>query len=325
MEEKRIDNENVNNQNDQSDFFQTMPSDVIQNCIKHFIDRTSNRALSSAVCIACARELAASEGHTISVNEVPNHHLLIPNEPHPAHVLTNDLLLHTAAITYSNGPRGFICNECISSLQKNRVPRFALANEMWIGNVPFELAVLTLPERVLIARHFPAAHIVKLFPMGNGSQASNSGLRGNVSTYRLDTNEISDMISDNIFPRPCKILASVIGVTIVGPKNVPEKTMPGFLHARRYRVHKALTWLRDHNLLWSNIIISDQRLLQIGADGVPEEILMGTRYSDDIELLEQERSGYVPEEEEPETKEDEIGYDAGGTCHIVKQLTPTLM
>jgi hypothetical protein len=38
----------------------------------------------------------------------------------------------------------------------------------WISDVPLELRVLTLPERVLVARHFPAAYIVKLYPKKRG-------------------------------------------------------------------------------------------------------------------------------------------------------------
>ncbi|KAF8185392.1 hypothetical protein BJ912DRAFT_828050, partial [Pholiota molesta] len=45
-----------------------------------------------------------------------------------------------------------ICNECRVQLKNNRLPKFALANGMWIGEVPPELSNLTLPERMLIAK-----------------------------------------------------------------------------------------------------------------------------------------------------------------------------
>jgi hypothetical protein len=78
----------------------------------------------------------------------------------------------------------------------------ALANDMWIGDVPFELSVLTLPEQILIARHFPAANIVKLYLQKKGARSANCALRGNVSTYRLNTEEIADMVQGNIMPHP---------------------------------------------------------------------------------------------------------------------------
>ena len=105
---------------------------------------------------------------------------------------------------------------------------------MWIGDVPLALKVLTLPERILVARYFPAAYIIKLCPKKRGAQywaseGMQSGLRGNVSTYRLNTNDIANLTGDLIMPPPSAILAATIGVTFVGPKNLPEKTLSFFL------------------------------------------------------------------------------------------------
>ena len=109
---------------------------------------------------------------------------------------------------------------------------------MWVGDVPLELQILTLPERILIARHFPAAYLVKLYPKKKGacswpSANMQSGLHGNVSTYRLNTNDIAQMTHDQIMPPSSSILAATIGVTFVGLGNLLEKTMPGFLQVNR--------------------------------------------------------------------------------------------
>jgi len=57
----------------------------------------------------------------------------------------------------------------MSSLRQNKTPTLSLANEMWIGDIPLEVNVLTLPEHVLIARFFPVAYIVKFYPKENGA------------------------------------------------------------------------------------------------------------------------------------------------------------
>ena len=57
-----------------------------------------------------------------------------------------------------------VCVECLRALKSDRVPSLALANGMWIGAIPHKLAYLTLPERLLIAKYFPAAYIIKLYP-----------------------------------------------------------------------------------------------------------------------------------------------------------------
>jgi hypothetical protein len=108
---------------------------------------------------------------------------------------------------------------------------------MWIGEVPPQLATLTLPERVLVAKYFPAAYIVKLSPKKKGaahwsSSGMNSGVRGNVATYRLNVEDIVDIVDPTIMPPPARILASVIGVVIIGPKNMPERTMRGYFRVR---------------------------------------------------------------------------------------------
>jgi len=282
-----------------TEFLKPQSSDVVEQCIASFIDRTGNKALATAICIVCARELAVSDTQLMSVGAIPNERWLVPQDVHPSHHLTNGMLLQNSALTgTATNPQGHVCLECLMNLKKNRLPRQALANNMWVGEVPFELAVLTLPERVLIARNFPAAHIVKLFPLSKGVPSTNCALRGNVSTYRLDMDEIADMVQGNIMPNPSQILASTIGVTIIGPKNVRERTMPGFLWVRRHRVRAALSWLQNNNPLYTDIIISDERLQAIARDGIPVEILNATRYSDDIEELERERAGYVPEDDE---------------------------
>lgn len=294
-------------------FLRAQREDVVKSCISKFIDRTNNDALSTVTCIVCAREVVTSAAVNMSIDDIPNRQLLTPSEPHPAHVLTNGVLLHVDAIKRTGcDSRGFLCHECGSRLQKNQLPRLSLANGMWIGDVPFELSVLSLGEKLLIAKYLPSAYIVKLFPMGKGGKSVNKGLRGNVSTYRLNMDDIADMVTDNLFPRPAALLASVIGVTIVGPKNVPEKSLPNILQVRRHRVHAALVWLVGNNPFYADITISPDRLKQLPEDGIPEEILFGVRYSDDVDLVERERASYVPEDMDVDDDDNGVGVDAGG-------------
>jgi hypothetical protein len=284
---------------DETSFFKAQSSTIVQRCIGNFIKRTSNKVLAQATCVSCARQLSTCNIHSMVITEIPNVCLLSPSESHPKHQLIDGLLPHHPAITAkSSGNEATVCDECIRNLKKGRIPCLALANNMWIGEVPFELTVLTLPEWVLIARNFPSANIMKLFPLTKGMDSTYCGLRGNVSSYHLDMYEIADMVQGNIMPNPSQILPSTIGVTIIGPKNVRERTMPGFLWVRRHRVRAALVWLQDNNPLYADIIISKDRLRDIAVNGVPEEILQSTRYSDNIEELECERGGYVPEDNE---------------------------
>jgi hypothetical protein len=65
---------------------------------------------------------------------------------------------------------------------------FLLANNLWIGDTSRDLSILTLPERMLIAKYFPSAYIVKLYPKKVGAHfwdrsQMHSSLRGNVATF----------------------------------------------------------------------------------------------------------------------------------------------
>ena len=45
-----------------------------------------------------------------------------------------------------------ICKTCYAAVKKNKLPKFALARGLWIGNVPLQLQDLQYFERLLIAR-----------------------------------------------------------------------------------------------------------------------------------------------------------------------------
>jgi hypothetical protein len=53
-----------------------------------------------------------------------------------------------------------------------------------------------------------------------------------VATYRLNVEDIMDIVDPRIMPPSARILASVIGIIIIGPKNMPERTMQGYFRVR---------------------------------------------------------------------------------------------
>ncbi|KIO27201.1 hypothetical protein M407DRAFT_35682, partial [Tulasnella calospora MUT 4182] len=173
-----------------------------------------------------------------------------------------------------------LCQECKRSLERDRLPWCALANNMWIGPVPFDLEVLTQPEQLLIALYFPTAFVYKLYPKTRrfDPQSLQMGYRGNVSTYRLDPSEIASFVGSKRLPHGPEVLASTIAVTFVGPRNRPERCMQGLFRVRRHRVLAALLWLKEHNPLYENVDIDEAALGQLPDGGVPESISLNVRY-----------------------------------------------
>ncbi|KAF8801482.1 hypothetical protein BYT27DRAFT_7262019 [Phlegmacium glaucopus] len=289
--------------------------DVLDAVVAKFIDRTGNIALASGVCATCAQETPVKELTPYCLNAIPNAGRLKPAEVHLSHDLYHGMLLHPPGIMQTGSAQ--ICDDCIRALKSDSIPMLALANKLWIGQTPHELAFLTLPERLLIAKYFPAAYIIKLFPKKPGAhhwdkRQMHSRLKGNVSTYRLDQSQISSMVDGSIFPQMSKILAAMIGVTFVGPKNLPERCMPSMFRVRRNRVREALEWLRANNPLYSNISISPSRLSQLPEDGIPYELIVTAKHSTDTNMLYAEHDGYVPPqdlEDAEEVQEHDVGFN----------------
>jgi len=124
-------------------------------------------------------------------------------------------------------------------------PPLSLSNGLWIEDVPAELLSLTISECLLIALHFPLAYIIKLFPKKKGAKfwdvaSFNSGVRGNISTYQLNTSDIADMVNPKCLPPKPAILSATIGVTIMGPKNFPKHSIPHVLTVNQTQVYDTL-------------------------------------------------------------------------------------
>lgn len=132
----------------------------MQERIEKYIACSSSDALVMVICAACTREVFKGEAVSTKMDEIPHQEILAPTKPHPAHVLFQGMLLYPAG--YNRNEKGWVCQKCWDSLSAQRKPALSLANGMRVGEVPFELAILTLPDRILIAKYFPAAYIAEL-------------------------------------------------------------------------------------------------------------------------------------------------------------------
>ncbi len=219
--ETRIDEcqDNVINELINGPFLQNTSQKTREDCIKGYIHRTSNVELAQHACMVWARLLFAFSKMTeVHLDEPPNIHLLKPTHPHPEHVLHMGSLLHNDVL--DNNGSSHVCNDCSRHLRIGQMPPLTLANNMWIGKVPFELSILSLAEHVLIAQHLPCTYLVKLYPKAEQwleSDAVYLGLKGNISTHPLNTSHIAGLVSANVLLPQAQVLSTVIGITFVSP------------------------------------------------------------------------------------------------------------
>lgn len=279
----------------------------VDSLIAEFVDATGNEALKYYPCCSCARDTPKSSITAMKIDDLPNSFVLRPTTPHRSHDLTGGRLLYRKGIL-PDRVTAYVCNYCLSYLWRKEKPPLSLANDMWIGDIPYQLSNLTLPERLMIAKGFPSAYIVKLFPKQRGAlnwekSQFHNGLKGNVSTYKMNPAQLADVIINNDLPHPARILPATIGVTFVGPKGVKLTNLPDTLRVRRWRVRDALVWLKENNPLYADVNISQSRLDDLPVNAIPEELLSIVKYSADVETLDRERDGYVPEYDEEEDTE----------------------
>ena len=117
----------------------------------------------------------------MKVSDLKTKNVLAPSKPHPVQKLT-DGMLHMTPLSHHCDANGVVfvnlCDSCMLDLKRNKTPKLSLTNGMWIRDIPLELKVLTLPERILVPHYFPVAYIFKLYPKKKGARnwASLSGL-----------------------------------------------------------------------------------------------------------------------------------------------------
>ncbi len=147
-----------------SDFMRTTDNAHILTCIASYIEHTGNDYLTFVACFVCAKNLRRGGMHFVPFEEIPHRYLLRPVKTHYAHKLYDGLLVNESSVPSDPERRTYICRDCYRYLKHAKLPPLSLANDMWLGDVPIVLDILSLPEKVLIARYFSAAYIVKLYP-----------------------------------------------------------------------------------------------------------------------------------------------------------------
>ncbi len=276
-------------------------------CHREFLCATSNASLALRVCGICAREVGEIDDRVelTLLSSIEHRARLHPVETLPMHDLYEGCLLEPAGVVCTAGETSVrTCRECREDLKHDvpSPPALSLANNLWIGRVPAELCILTVPEQLLVAQLYPRVYVFKLFPKTPGyrppTETLQRGMRGTVSTYELDTQGVVNMTEGNLMPRLPEVLAKVISVTFVGVGALPKKWLRTTFRVRRHVVHAALSWLRANHRHYGDIVISEDRLRALPEDDVPEELLGVVRQCSDPGVTLQEGSGYVPEDDD---------------------------
>ncbi|KAF9234215.1 hypothetical protein BU15DRAFT_79235 [Melanogaster broomeanus] len=166
------------------DFMQLPSEKELKECYKRFYAATLNDALVAGICGVCAHECGPMDEKLTwwKVAEIPHGERLIVDEgsDHGACDRFKGMLLEPKAVMKREGEMMVsICSLCLGHLRdakKTTPPRLSLANGLWIGRVPWQLAVLTFAEQLLVALLYPRVFVFKLFLKKMGGTRSTANL-----------------------------------------------------------------------------------------------------------------------------------------------------
>ncbi|CAF1357094.1 unnamed protein product, partial [Adineta steineri] len=183
-----------------------------------------------------------------------------------------------------------ICIECWSSLTKEKIPKFSVANKVWMGDIPKELQGLTIPEQRLIAIYRHNSCIVKLHSSFHSTATAQSAIKGNCISFPQNVVNIAATL-----PLELDEICDSLKIIFVGCR-IPERNqLKTVLTVRKKKVSEALRWLRQNNPLYRNIIINQSVIDKLPDDDVPECLWATMQVSTNIEAAENERASYVPD------------------------------
>lgn len=218
-----------------SDFMWTTDNAHILTCIALYIEHMENDYLTFMACFVCTKNLKCGGMHFVPFEEIPYCYLLRLVKTHYAHKLYDGFLVNESSVQLDPECRTYICRDCYQYLKHAKLPPLSLANDIWLGEVPIVLDILSLLEKVLIARYFSATYIVKLYPKSQKGRQQYPNmlyntLKGNMFAHALSPTAVASMAVGNKLPHKVDVLPSLIAVAFVGPNKCLAHSFPEILH-----------------------------------------------------------------------------------------------
>ena len=227
--------------------------------VKSACDAMDSREIEEGGCAVCGQLVPLSTLSRLSAMSKYLHVLSTPGVTRKERLSKFDKIYEYPTVLDHSCDH--ICNSCRAAIRNNKVPRFALAKGLWLGNVPKELSSLRYVERMLIAR---IRHSCCCIRIASGMQK----MKANVIAFQSPIPKIY-----NILPPPKDEIQDILAIMFTGPfkPTASDFKRTPFL-VRRNNVKKALEWLSLNHQDYENIIISDENLQQYPEDMPPVSI-----------------------------------------------------
>lgn len=151
-----------------------------------------------------------------------------------------------------------ICNLCRSDLRKKNIPRLALTNNLWLGEVPAVLKNLRYVEKLLIQR---IRHTCCFVKVASGQKK----MKANIIAFQSPIPKVY-----KILPPPREDMDDVLAIMFTGKcKPTPEDLKRTPFLVRRNYVINALEWLKINHQDYEDIDISSDNINSYPEDTAP--------------------------------------------------------
>ncbi|KAF9547541.1 hypothetical protein CPC08DRAFT_617104, partial [Agrocybe pediades] len=238
--------------------FPPQPPDdtLLHNIISGYCDDMRPDSFQEAGCAVCGSLTLLKDLRKVE-NPKLYEALIVPNVTRKERFKADD------AVIGLDGPvlaldRDTACVECITQLEKGKVPLRSLANGMWIGKVPDQLKNLTFAEQMLISR---IRHNHCLVRVASGR----AKMIANCIMFATPTAKVYHTL-----PPSRSELNEVLACVFLGA-DVPtdEEFVRTPILVRRKKVSDALDWLKLNHIDYADLNISKDNLESYPLSGVP--------------------------------------------------------
>ncbi|KAG1772157.1 hypothetical protein EDD22DRAFT_768620, partial [Suillus occidentalis] len=140
-----------------------------------------------------------------------------------------------------------VCGSCCSALRKpNNVPRLALRNNLYRGDLPERFQDLTWIEEKICAIYCVTAHVTRLFQSTDPTRART--FHGNTCAHEMNV-----VSTAAVLPRTPADVNGLLSVVFVGPGKFDPNLLGTVFRVRRNKIWSFLVWLKYHNRLYADI------------------------------------------------------------------------
>ncbi|OBZ67369.1 hypothetical protein A0H81_12737 [Grifola frondosa] len=243
--------------------------------VSEWCQATSLACIGESPCAVCGRLTRTKCLRTMDIERTDLSPLIrvgerVTRAVHDAQRGEDDALANTTPILYRPAVRGEghrtvmdVCEPCLDAVQRHKLPKHALANGLWLGDVPIELRCANFMERMLIARvrhNYFVAKVTK----GQCKLCANAIMFSQPVARVLE-----------VLPPPVEDMDECFAIIFMGscPPVAGDFKRTPFI-VRQNVVHAALCWLKVNHPDYADVQISLSNLQSYSAEHPPVSVVM---------------------------------------------------